>query len=146
MRARDDAGNCDRLRGRQHAERHEAVAQGDRASRVQMAGAPHGGAARYSLAGPARLLLDVRIVGTLQKAKLRALRAERPAVASRSGAARRARPRRASGLHSTLVRHGFVTIKLNRALHAGRTRLVLIASSRVVIAGNGAHKPTMQAG
>ena len=49
-------------------------------------------------------------------------------------------------LHSALVRHGWVTIKLNRTLHPGRTRLVLIASNRMVIMAKGAHKPSMRAG
>jgi hypothetical protein len=41
-------------------------------------------------------------------------------------------------LHSALARHGYVTIKLNRMLPAGRTRLVLIASDdvRCVLSGD----------
>jgi len=49
-------------------------------------------------------------------------------------------------LGSSLVRHGYVTIKLNRAFHAGRSRLVLIAGRHVVIVGKGAHKPSMKSG
>ncbi len=104
------------------------------------------GAARYSLAGRARLLLDVRVVGTAAEGQAAPLRAERPrahhGLARHAGLVRR----RASGSAPALARHGYVTITLNRALHAGRMRLVLIASDHVVIVGNGAHKPTMQAG
>ena len=51
-------------------------------------------------------------------------------------------------LHSTLVRSTATSRStLGRSLHAGRMRLVLIASgSRVVIAASGKHKPTLEAG
>ena len=56
-----------------------------------------------------------------------------------------ARPRRALRLGSALARRGWVTIRLGRTLHAGRIRLVLIASGRVVVVGTEARKPTMKA-
>ncbi len=143
VRARDDAGNAtDSLPKALNVKKlfaHATVVA------VRMAGSTHGGAARYTVAGPARLLLDVRVVGTLSKAKLR--------LYVQSGSGRitvwRGTPGSSSTrerLHSTLVRRGFVTIALGRSLHAGRTRLVLIAGSRVVIAASGKLKPTLRAG
>jgi hypothetical protein len=143
VRARDDAGNAtDSLPKALNVKKllaHATVVA------VRMAGSTHGGAARYTVAGPARLLLDVRVVGTLSKARLRFY------VQSGSGRITvwRGTPGSSSTrerLHSTLVRRGFVTIALGRSLHAGRTRLVLIAGSRVVIAASGKHKPSLRAG
>ena len=70
VRARDDAGLATDS-APQALEITKPSRQGDASSRCSMAGERASGAARYSLAGPARLLLDLRIVGTLQKAKLR---------------------------------------------------------------------------
>ena len=109
---------------------------------LKMAGALRGGAARYAINGPARLLLDVRIVGDLKKAKLRVyVQSGKGRITVWRGTPGSSAPR--ERLHSALARHGWVTIKLNRTLHPGRTRLVLIASNRMVIAGKGPHKPSM---
>jgi hypothetical protein len=112
---------------------------------VKMAGALRGGASRYAIKGPARLLLDVRIVGTLKKAQLRLyVQSGKGRITVWRGTPGSSSPR--ERLHSALARRGFVTIKLGRTLHTGRTRLVLIASNRMVIAAKGNHKPSMRAG
>jgi hypothetical protein len=103
------------------------------------------GTARYTLAGPARLLIDLRIVGTLPRAQLRVyVQSGRGRITVWRGTPGSSAPRLRLG--SALARHGFVTIRLNSTLHAGRVRLVLVASGRVEIAGTGAHKPKMRAG
>jgi hypothetical protein len=112
---------------------------------LKMAGALRGGASRYAIKGPARLLLDVRVVGTLKKAKLRVyVQSGKGRITVWRGTPGSSAPR--ERLHSAVARHGWVTIKLNRTLHPGRTRLVLIASNRMVIMAKGAHKPAMRAG
>ena len=113
---------------------------------LKMAGASAAAArARYSLAGPARLLLDVRIVGTLRKAVLRIyVQSGKGRITVWRGTPASSSPR--ERLHSALSRHGYVSIHLGRTLHAGRTRLVLIASGRMVIVGSGRHKPSLRAG
>ena len=117
-----------------------------RASFVGMRMAGNGRkAARYALAGPARLLVDLRVVGTLRKPKLRVyVRSGRGRITVWRGTPGSSTPRLRLG--SALARHGYVTIRLSRALHTGRIRLVLIASGRVVIVGTEARKPTMKAG
>ena len=103
------------------------------------------GASRYSLRARGRLLLDLRIVGTVRKPKLRIyVSSGRGRVTAWRGTPGSSAPRLRLG--SALVRHGYVTIRLNRTFHAGRSRLVLIASGRVVIVAKGAHKPSMKAG
>jgi hypothetical protein len=114
---------------------------------VQMVGGrkSRGGAARYSLGGRARLLVDVRIVGTVPNAKLRLyVSSGRGRITVWRGTPGSSATRLRLG--SALARHGYVTVNLKRALHTGRVRLVLIASGHVVIAGNGSHKPKMKAG
>jgi hypothetical protein len=112
---------------------------------LKMLGSQRGGAARYSLAGSARLLLDLRVIGTVPKARLR--------LYVESGSGRITVWRGIPGtsatrqlLNSALTRRGYVTINLGRALHAGHIRLVLVASKRMVIVGTGGRKPSMSAG
>ena len=103
------------------------------------------GAARYSLKARGRLLVDLRVIGTVKKPRLRIwVAGGRGRVTVWRGTPGSSSPRLRLG--SSLVRHGYVTIKLNRAFHAGRSRLVLIAGRHVVIVGKGAHKPSMKSG
>jgi hypothetical protein len=102
-------------------------------------------AARYSLAGRARLLLDLRVIGTLPKAELRLyLQRGKGRITVWRGVPGSSAPR--LRLHSALARRGYVTIHLGRSLHAGRIRLVLIVSGRMVIVATGKHKPAIRAG
>jgi hypothetical protein len=143
VRARDDAGNGADATGQSLIVRKPHVTATVVA--LKMAGALRGGAARYAIKGPARLLLDVRIVGTLKKAQLRVyVQSGEGRITVWRGTPGSSSPR--ERLHSALARHGWVTIKLGRTLHTGRTRLVLIASNRMVIVGKGKHKPSMRAG
>jgi hypothetical protein len=143
VRARDDQGNATDSTGQNVVVKKPRVKATVVA--LKMAGALRGGAARYAINGPARLLLDVRIVGTLKKAKLRVyVESGKGRITVWRGTPGSSAPR--ERLHSAVVRHGWVTIKLNRTLHPGRTRLVLIASNRMVIMAKGAHKPSMRAG
>jgi hypothetical protein len=140
VRARDDAGNGADSTGQTVIVKKPHVTATVVA--VKMAGALRGGASRYAINGPARLLLDVRIVGTLQKAELRVyVQSGKGRITVWRGTPGSSSPR--ERLHSALARRGYVTIKLGRTLHAGRTRLVLIASNRMVITGKGKHKPSM---
>ena len=140
VRARDEQGNSTGSTGQNVVVRKPHVKATVVA--LKMAGALRGGAARYAINGPARLLLDVRIVGDLKKAKLRVyVQSGKGRITVWRGTPGSSAPR--ERLHSALARHGWVTIKLNRTLHPGRTRLVLIASNRMVIAGKGLHKPSM---
>ena len=103
------------------------------------------GAARYSLEARGRLLVDLRVVGTVRKPRLRIyVTSGRGRVTVWRGTPGSSAPRLRLG--SALVRRGYVTVRLNRTFHAGRSRLVLIAGGRVVIVGKGAHKPSMKAG
>jgi hypothetical protein len=143
VRARDDQGNATDSTGQNVVVKKPRVKATVVA--LKMAGALRGGAARYAINGPARLLLDVRIVGTLKKAKLRVyVESGKGRITVWRGTPGSSAPR--ERLHSAVARHGWVTIKLNRTLHPGRTRLVLIASNRMVIMAKGAHKPSMRAG
>ena len=102
-------------------------------------------AARYKLGGQARLLVDVRIVGTVAKSKLRLyVTSGRGRITLWRGTPGSSAPR--LRLASALVRHGYVTIHLTRALHPGRVRFVVIASKHIVVTGTGAHKPKMKVG
>jgi chitodextrinase len=140
VQARDEQGNPTSSTGQNVVVRKPHVKATVVA--LKMAGALRGGAARYAINGPARLLLDVRIVGDLKKAKLRVyVQSGKGRITVWRGTPGSSAPR--ERLHSALARHGWVTIKLNRTLHPGRTRLVLIASNRMVIAGKGLHKPSM---
>jgi hypothetical protein len=140
VQARDDQGNATPSTGQNVVVRKPHVKATVVA--LKMAGALRGGAARYAINGPARLLLDVRIVGDLKKARLRVyVQSGKGRITVWRGTPGSSAPR--ERLHSALARHGWVTIKLNRTLHPGRTRLVLIASNRMVIAGKGPHKPSM---
>jgi hypothetical protein len=112
---------------------------------LKMVGAAHGGAARYSLAGPARLLLDLHVIGTLPKAVLRVyVQKGKGRITAWRGVPGSSFPRQR--LHSALVRHGYVTIHLGRTFHSGRIRLVLITSGRMVVVGTGKHEPSIKAG
>ena len=103
------------------------------------------GASRYSLRARGRLLVDLRIVGTVRKPRLRIyVNSGRGRVTAWRGTPGSSAPRLRLG--SALVRKGYVTIRLNRTFYAGRSRLVLIAGGRVVIVAKGAHKPSMRAG
>jgi chitodextrinase len=103
------------------------------------------GAARYSLKARTRLLLDLRVVGTLPKAKLHLyLSSGRGRITVWRGTPGSSAPRLRLG--SRLAHPGFVTVRLSRALHAGHIRLVLIPSGQMVIVGKGAHKPAMTFG
>lgn len=143
VRARDDAGNAtdsapQTLLVRKLRASATVVA-------VKMAGAARGHAARYNVAGSARLLIDVRVIGTLAKAKLRFwVQSGTGRITIWRGTPGSSSPR--ERLHSGLSRHGFVTIPLGQSLHAGRTRLVLIAGGHVVIVASGKHKPSLRAG
>jgi hypothetical protein len=102
-------------------------------------------ATSYRLKARSRLLIDLRVIGTVSKGKLR--------IYVSSGGTRltlwRGTPGSSSPrlrLGSALARHGYVSIRLNRTLHAGRIRLVLIASGKVVVVGKGAHEPALQPG
>jgi hypothetical protein len=102
-------------------------------------------AARYTLARPRRLLLDLRVVGDLPKAKLRLyVQSGRGRITVWRGTPGSSATRLRLG--SALVRRGFVTIDLHRTLHAGRIRLVLIASRRVVIVATHKREPRVRAG
>ena len=108
-------------------------------------GDARGGAARYSLAGPARLLLDLRVIGTLPKAVLRVyVQSGKGRITVWRGVPGSSTPR--ERLHSALVRHGYVTIHLGRTFHSGRIRLVLITSGRMVVIATGKHQPSIKAG
>ncbi|MDP9258886.1 MAG: hypothetical protein M3Q31_20380 [Actinomycetota bacterium] len=112
---------------------------------LKMVGATHGGAARYSLTGPARLLLDLRVIGTLPKAVLRVyVQNGKGRITVWRGVPGSSTPRQR--LHSALVRHGYVTIHLGRTFHSGRIRLVLITSGRMVVVATGKHQPSIKAG
>jgi hypothetical protein len=103
------------------------------------------GAARYSLKARTRLLVDLRVVGTMARAELRLyLSSGRGRITVWRGTPGSSAPRLRLG--SGLARPGFVTIRLNRSLHAGRIRLVLIPSGRVVVVGEGARRPSMKTG
>jgi hypothetical protein len=103
------------------------------------------GAARYSLDARTRLLVDLRVVGTLSKAKLRLyLSRGRGRITVWRGTPGTSAPRLRLG--SQLARPGFMTIPLSTTLHAGHIRLVLITSGRVVIVAKGANKPAMTFG
>jgi hypothetical protein len=107
----------------------------------------HGGksAMRYSLKPRERLLVDVRVVGTLAKPRLRLyVSSGRGRITVWRGVPGSSSPRRQLG--SALARHGFITIPLKRALHAGRIRLVVIAGGRVVIGARAAQRPTIRGG
>jgi hypothetical protein len=110
-----------------------------------MVGSKHGILARYSLAGPARLLLDLRVIGTLPKAVLRVyVENGKGRITVWRGVPGSSAPRQR--LHSALVRHGYVTIHLGRTFHSGRIRLVLITSGRMVVVATGKHEPSIKAG
>ena len=101
--------------------------------------------ARYSLAGRARLLVDMRIQGTLQKTKLRLyVKSGRGRITVWRGTPGSSSPRLRLG--SRLAKHGYVTINLKRTLHSGRVRFVVIASGHLVVMGTGAHKPKLKVG
>jgi hypothetical protein len=103
------------------------------------------GALHYALGGRARLLVDVRIVGTVPKAKLRLyVKGGRGRITIWRGTPGSSATRLRLG--SALARPGYVTVNLKRALHTGRVRLVVIASGHLTLAGSGAHKPKMKAG
>ena len=111
---------------------------------MRMAGGGKSGA-RYSLKPRERLLVDVRVVGTLAKPKLRIfVTSGRGRISVWRDVPGSSAPRLELG--SAIARHGFVTIRLRRALHAGRIRLVLIAGGRVVIAAKAPHRPAIRAG
>jgi hypothetical protein len=143
VRAYDDAGN-----GADSAPQTlKVVKPVSRATVVslKMVGDSRGGAARYALAGPARLLLDLRVVGTVPKAELRLyVQNGKGRITVWRGVPGSTTPR--LRLHSALARHGYVTIHLGRTFHSGRIRLVLITSGHMVIVGTGKHKPAIRAG
>lgn len=142
VRARDDAG----LFALSAAQTAKVVKAKARASvlETRIAGSSAPGS-RYTLRARTRLLVDLRVIGTIEKGSLR--------VYVSSGSTRLTLWRGTPGSSSTrlrlgsaLARHGYVAIRLSHALHAGRIRLVVIASGRVVVAGAGAHGPEMQSG
>jgi hypothetical protein len=142
VRARDDAG----LSALSAAQSAKVVKSKARASvlETRVAGSSARGP-RYVLRARSRLLVDLRVIGTISGGRLR--------LYVSSGSTRltlwRGTPGSSSTrlrLGSSLARHGYVSIRLSHALHAGRIRLVLIASGRVVVAGAGADGPVMQSG
>jgi hypothetical protein len=114
--------------------------------KLQMTG--NGGgkrAARYALTGPARLLVDIRVVGTLAHAKLHLhLKSGNGRITVWRGTPGSSAPRLRLG--SSLTHAGLVTVRLNRTLHAGHIRLVLVAGGHVVILTSGKNKPSVRAG
>ena len=102
-----------------------------------MAGRQHGGAARYSLAGPARLLLDLESSARCRKAKLRVyVQSGRGRITVWRGIARLVVAAPAAPLRARASRLRDDRTSAAR-FHAGRIRLVLIASGRMVIVGHG---------
>jgi hypothetical protein len=143
VRSRDDA-DLTATSGPVSATVRKAAASRANVLGLRMVGGGSG-AARYSLKARGRLLVDLRVFGTIKKPRLRIWVASgRGRVTVWRGTPGSSSPRLRLG--SSLVRHGYVTIRLNRAFHAGRSRLVLIAGRHVVIVGTGAHKPAMKAG
>ena len=101
------------------------------------------GAARYALKPRARLLVDLRVVGTVVKPRLRIhVAGGRGRITVWRGTPGSSAPR--TRLGSAVVRRGFVTVRLSRTLHSGRIRLVLIPGGRVVITGAGARAPAIK--
>jgi hypothetical protein len=142
VRARDDA-NLMATSGPVSATVRKATSKANVLS-LRMAGGGSG-AARYSLTAGSRLLVDLRVVGTVKKPRLKIyVSSGRGRVTAWRGTPSSSAPRLRLG--SALVRHGYVTIRLNRTFHAGRSRLVLIAGGHVVIVAKGAHRPSMKAG
>jgi chitodextrinase len=142
VRSRDDAG-LSATSAPQTFTIKKAVARANVLS-TRLAGGGSG-AARYALQGQGRLLVDLRVVGTLAKSKLRIyVSSGRGRITLWRGTPASSAPR--TRLGSALVRRGYVTIKLNRALHTGRIRLVLLSSNPVVIAATGKHKPAIMTG
>jgi hypothetical protein len=142
VRARDDAG----LSATSAGQRQRVVKSRSRVSVVgtRLAGSGKS-SARYSLKARARLLVDLHVTGTISNAKLRLYVASgRTRITVWRGIPGTSAPRLRLG--SVLARRGFVSIRLSRPLHAGRIRLVVIPSARVVIVGKGANGPTVRAG
>ena len=156
LQGRQRAGRHARLAGararrrRPHGHLGRAAAAGREIAIARERGrdAPRRGgktAARYSLKARARLLIDLRVIGTINKATLRLyVSSGRTRITLWRGIPGTSAPRLRLG--SAVARRGLVSIKLDRALHAGRIRLVLIPSGKIVIVGKGAHEPTMKAG
>ncbi|MDX6600024.1 MAG: hypothetical protein QOE87_3911, partial [Gaiellales bacterium] len=143
VRSRDDAG-LTATSGPVSATVRKAAPSGASVLGMRMAGGGSG-AARYSLGARGRLLVDLRVFGTVKKPTLRIYVAGgHGRVTVWRGTPGSSAPRLRLG--SSLVRQGYVAIRLNRAFHAGRSRLVLIAGRRVVIVAKGAHKPAVSAG
>ena len=142
VRARDDAG----LTATSAEQRQRVVKSRSRVSVVGTRLAVSGkSAARYSLKARGRLLIDLRVIGTINKPQLRLyLSSGRTRITIWRGIPGTSATRYRLG--SASAHHGLVTIKLGRTLHSGRIRLVLVASGKMVIAGKGAHGPTMKAG
>ena len=142
VRARDDAGNA-----ATSAAQQKRVAKSS--SRVSVVGTRQVGkaksAARYSLKARARLLVDLHVTGTIGKAKLRIyVRSGHTRITLWRGVPGTSAPRVRLG--SALARPGYVSIKLSRALHSGRIRLVLIPSGKMVVVGKGKNEPTVKVG
>jgi hypothetical protein len=140
VRSRDDAG-LTATSAPQTAKVSKAVAVASVLS-LRMAGGG-AGALRYSLKPRARLLVDVHVIGTVAKARLR--------LYVTSGRGRLTVWRGTPGssalrvrLGSVVARRGYVTVPLSRTLHTGRIRLVLIPGAHVVIAGKGSHRPAVR--
>lgn len=142
VRSRDDAGLVG-LSGPQPYKIEKATARA-RVLSLRMVGGGKG-AARYALKARGRLLVDLRVVGTLPKARLRLyVSGGRGRITIWRGTPGSSAPKLRLG--SALARRGFVTIKLRRTLHAGRIRLVLVAGSRVEVVAKGAHRPVITSG
>jgi hypothetical protein len=142
VRARDDAGNA-----ATSAAQRQRVAKSR--SRVSVVGTRLAGggktSARYSLKAQARLLIDLRVIGTINTATLHLyVNSGRTHLTLWRGTPGTSATRLRIG--SAVARRGLVTIKLNRALHAGHIRLVLIPSAKVVIVAKGAQAPAVKAG
>jgi hypothetical protein len=143
VRAVDDAGNATAS-----APQSMRVVKSRASAKVvslKKVGAGRAIASRYSLKGSARLLLDLRVSGTLAHARLRLyVPSGKGRITVWRGVPGSSAPRQR--LHSAVVHHGWVTVKLGRAFHRGRIRLVLITSGRMVVVGTGKHKPSLKAG
>jgi hypothetical protein len=143
VRAVDDAGNATAS-----APQSMRVVKPHASAKVvslKKVGAGRAIASRYSLKGSARLLLDLRVSGTIGHAHLRLyVPSGKGRITVWRGVPGSSAPRQR--LHSAVVHHGWVTVKLGRAFHRGRIRLVLITSGRMVVIGTGKHKPSLRAG
>jgi hypothetical protein len=142
VRSRDDA-KLSATSAAQSAKVAKSVARANVLS-LHMAGGGSG-SQRYALKPRGRLLVDLSVIGTVAKGKLRIyFNSGRGRITVWRGTPASSAPRVRLG--SAVVRPGYVTVLLSRTLHTGRIRLVLIPGASVVIAAKGAHRPAVKIG